>query len=73
MRPRLLPSPAIIIGGRDLVEETVSLDFWSLGHRNESFRLDRVQVLVFGPSEGLPFPCFVRELGKGRTKESWLM
>jgi len=50
----------------------VALDFWPLGQRNETFSLEMVQVPMFGPLKGLHFPCFEKELGGGRTKESFL-
>jgi hypothetical protein len=58
--------------GQDLVEEMVASDFWPLGRRNETIRIEMVQVPVFGPPKGLPFPCFDKELDEGRTKESFL-
>jgi len=58
-------------GGRDLIEEMVASVFLLLGRRNEDFKIEMVQVLVFGPAKGLPFPRFKRELGEGKTKESF--
>lgn len=42
--------------GWDLVEEMVAANFWPLGRRNDSFQIEMVQVPVFGPAEGIPFP-----------------
>jgi hypothetical protein len=44
------------LGGRDLMKEMVASDFWQLGRRNEEFNMEMVQVLVFGPPEGAPYP-----------------
>jgi hypothetical protein len=49
-------------GGRDLVEEMVAVNYWPLGRRNERFQIEMVQVLMFGPPEGVPFPRFRRVL-----------
>jgi hypothetical protein len=49
-------------GGRDLVEEMVAANYWPLGRRNECFQIEMVQVPVFGPLEGVPFPQFGRVL-----------
>lgn len=43
-------------GGRDLVEEMVSSDFWPLGHRNEDFT---IKMVGFWASEGT-YPRFGR-------------
>jgi len=59
-------------GGRDLVEEMVAADYWPLGRRTAEFTIEMVQVPVFGPSEGLPFPRFRARLPEGETKESFL-
>ena len=59
-------------GGRDLVKEMVASDFWPLGHRNEEFTIEMVQVPVFGPPKGIPFPQFNRGLPEDETKESFL-
>jgi len=59
-------------GGRDLIEEMVAADYWPLGRRTDEFTIEMVQVLVFGPSEGLPFPRFGAGLPEGETKESFL-
>jgi hypothetical protein len=59
-------------GGQDLVEEMVASDYWPLGHRNEEFTIEMVQVSVFGPPEGIPIPRFGVGLSEGETKESFL-
>jgi hypothetical protein len=60
------------LGGRDLVEEMVASNYWPLGRRNEEFTIEMVQVPIFGPSEGIPFPRFNRGLPEDETKESFL-
>jgi hypothetical protein len=42
--------------GRDLVKEMVAANYWPLGQRNNRFQIEMVQVPVFGPPEGVPFP-----------------
>jgi len=59
-------------GGRDLVEEMVAADYWPLSRRTDEFTIEMVQVPVFGPPEGLPFPRFRAALPEGETKESFL-
>ena len=59
-------------GGRDLVEEMVAFDFWPLGRRNDEFTIEMVQVPVFSPPEGIPFPRFNKSLSEDETKESFL-
>ncbi|XP_021315213.1 uncharacterized abhydrolase domain-containing protein DDB_G0269086-like [Sorghum bicolor] len=59
-------------GGRDLVEEMVAADYWLLGRRTDEFTIEMVQVPVFGPPEGLPFPRFGAGIPEDETKESFL-
>jgi len=59
-------------GGRDLVEEMVTANYWPLGCRTDEFTIEMVQVPVFGPPEGLPFPRFRAGLPEDETKESFL-
>jgi hypothetical protein len=59
-------------GGRDLVEEMVAADYWPLGRRNDKFTIEMVQVPVFGPPEGLPFPQFRVGLPEDEKEESFL-
>jgi hypothetical protein len=61
-----------VSGGRDLVEEMVAADYWLLGRRTDEFTIEMVQVPVFGPPKGLPFPRFHEGLPEGETKESFL-
>jgi hypothetical protein len=49
-------------GGRDLMEEMVAANYWPLGKRNDPFKIEMVQVPVFGPPEGVPFPRFGKKL-----------
>jgi len=58
--------------GHELVEEMVASDFWPLGRKNEEFTIEVVQVPVFGPPEGIPFPRFNRGLLEDETEESFL-
>ena len=58
--------------GRDLVKEMVAADYWPLGRRTDEFTIDMLQVPVFGPPEGLPFPRFRACLPESETKESFL-
>ena len=60
------------LGGHDLVEEMVAFDFWKLGFQNEDFKIEMVQVPVFGPPEGLPFSWVGKSLEEGETGESFL-
>ena len=55
-----------------MVEEMVAADYWPLGRRADEFTIEMVQVPVFGPPEGLPFPQFRAGLPEGETKESFL-
>ena len=50
----------------------VASDFWPLGRRNKDFMIEMVQVPVFGPPKGLPFPCYGKKLEEGETKEPFL-
>jgi hypothetical protein len=59
-------------GHEELVEEMVVSDFWPLGRKNEEFTIEVVQVPVFGPPEGIPFPRFNRGLLEDETEESFL-
>jgi hypothetical protein len=40
----------------------VAVNYWPLGWRNECFQIEVVQVPVFSPPEGVPFPRFGRVL-----------
>ena len=51
-------------GGRDLVEEIMAFNYWPLSRDNPPFQLETVQVLVFGPEAGIPFPRFGQSLGE---------
>jgi hypothetical protein len=50
----------------------VASDFWPLGRKNEEFNIEMVQVPIFGPPEGIPFPRFGRALPEDETEESFL-
>jgi hypothetical protein len=60
-------------GGQDLVEEMVTSNFWPLQKRNKSFHTEMVQVPVFGPAEGLPFPRFDRALPPDQDKDAFIL
>jgi hypothetical protein len=51
----------------------VASNFWPLGKRNEAFHIEMVQVLVFGPAEGLPFPLFDRVLPPDQDKKAFIL
>jgi hypothetical protein len=51
----------------------VASNYWPLGRRNESFRIEIVQVPVFGPAEGIPFLRFGRELPPGQDRCAFVM
>jgi hypothetical protein len=51
----------------------VASNFWPLGKRNEAFHIEMVQVLVFGPAEGLPFPLFDRVLPLDQDKKAFIL
>jgi hypothetical protein len=57
--------------GRDLVEEMVVSNYWPLGKRNPEFRIEIVNVLVYGPAGGVPFPRFNRELPANEDKKAF--
>ncbi|XP_021321605.1 uncharacterized abhydrolase domain-containing protein DDB_G0269086-like [Sorghum bicolor] len=50
----------------------VAADYWPLGRRTDEFTIEMVQVPVFGPPEGLPFPRFGAGIPEDETKESFL-
>ncbi|XP_021301870.1 uncharacterized protein LOC110429740 [Sorghum bicolor] len=50
----------------------VAADYWPLGRRTDEFTIEMVQVPVFGPPEGLPFPRFGAGLPEDETRESFL-
>jgi hypothetical protein len=43
-------------GGRDLVKEMVASNCWLLGKSRPSFKIEMVNIPVYGPTEGVPFP-----------------
>ena len=42
--------------GCDLVEEMVAMRFWPLGKSKPSFKIEMVNLPIFGKAEGVPFP-----------------
>jgi hypothetical protein len=59
-------------GGQDLIEGMVAANFWPLRRRNDHFRIEMVQVPVFGPTEGIPFPCFDRVLPTKQDRNTYV-
>jgi hypothetical protein len=59
--------------GLDLVEEMVVSDYWPLGKRNLEFHIELVNVLVYGPTSGVPFPRFHHELPTIEDKKAFTM
>ena len=43
-------------GGRDLIEEMVALNCCPLGKSRPLFKIEMVNILVYGPAEGVSFP-----------------
>jgi hypothetical protein len=58
-------------GGRDLVEEMVASNYWPLGKRNLELTIELVNIPIYGIAEGVPFPCFDRELPIGEDKKAF--
>jgi hypothetical protein len=42
-------------GGRDLVEVMVASNYWPLDKRNLEFRIEMVNIPVYGLASGVPF------------------
>jgi hypothetical protein len=42
--------------GRDLVEEKAAAKFWPLGKYKPSFKIEMVNLSIYGEAEGVPFP-----------------
>jgi hypothetical protein len=59
-------------GGRDLVEEMVVARFWPLGKSKPSFRIEMVNLPVFGEAEGVPFPHFGIALSEEETPDDFV-
>jgi hypothetical protein len=58
-------------GGRDLVKEIMASNYGPLGKRNLEFTIEMVNVPVYGPAEGVPFPRFNHELQEGEDKKTF--
>jgi hypothetical protein len=58
-------------GGRDLVEEMVASNCWPLSKKQPEFTIEMVNVPVYGPVEGVPFPRFGIELKEGEDKKAF--
>ena len=50
--------------GRDLVEEMVATKFWPLGTSRPSFKIEMVNLPVYGEAKGVPFPYFGIDLSE---------
>jgi hypothetical protein len=57
--------------GRDLVEEKVASNCWSLGKKQAEFPIEMVNVPVYGPIEGVPFPRFGINFKEGEDKKAF--
>lgn len=55
--------------GRDLVEEMVAANYWPLVKGRASFKLENVNVPVYGVAEGVPFSRFGLSLPPGKTSD----
>jgi hypothetical protein len=51
----------------------VASNFWPLGKRNKVFHIEMVQVSVFGPTKGLPFPRFDRVPPPDQDKKAFIL
>jgi hypothetical protein len=58
-------------GGQDLVEEMVASNYWPLDKRNPEFYIEMVNVHVYGPVGGVPFPRFDHELPANKDKKAF--
>ena len=59
-------------GGRDLIEEMVASNCWLLGKSRLLFKIEMVNILVYGLAEGVPFPRFGIELLEGESVEDFV-
>ena len=59
-------------GGRDLVEEMVATRFWPLGKSKPLFKIEMVNLPVFGEAEGVPFPCFEIALSEEESPDDFV-
>ena len=59
-------------GGRDLVEEMVASNCWLLGKSRPLFKIEMVNIPVYGPTKGVPFPRFGIELLEGESAEDFV-
>ena len=58
--------------GHDLVEEMVATKFWPLGMSRPSFKIEMVNLRVYGEANGVPFPCFGIALSKEETPKDFV-
>ena len=58
--------------GRDLVEEMVASNCWLLGKSRLLFKIEMVNILVYGLAEGVPFPRFGIKLLEGESVEDFM-
>jgi len=58
--------------GRDLGEEMVAARFWPLGKSRPSFKVEMVNLPIYGKAEGVPFPCFGIALSEDETPKDFV-
>ena len=58
--------------GCDLVEEMVTSNGWPLGKSRPSFKIEMVNILIYGPAKRVPFPRFGIELLEGESVEDFV-
>jgi hypothetical protein len=59
-------------GGQDLVKEMVASICWPLGKLRPSFKIKMVNIPVYGPTEGVPFPQFGIELTERESPDDFV-
>jgi hypothetical protein len=59
-------------GGWDLVEEMVASNCWLLGKLRPSFKIEMVNIPIYGPVKGVPFPWFGIELTEGESPNDFV-
>jgi hypothetical protein len=57
--------------GRDIIEEMVASNCWPVGKGQPSFTIEMVNVPIYGPTDGVPFPRFEIELNKGEDPKEF--
>ena len=59
-------------GGRDLVEEMATVRFWPLGKSKPSFKIEMVNLPIYGEADGVSFPYFGIILSEEETPEDFI-